>query len=113
MIRKGTARIRFQAVEGTSNLRGQIQPDDLAAYRIRQIPTRSAQATADVEQDVVRLHAGPLNQFLGGHPTPNVELVDGSQVIDGQRVQILPRLFQYCQNPVAEFGDGVMRRDIL
>jgi hypothetical protein len=89
-------------------LLGQIQPYHLTANGGCQIPARSSQTTTDVEQHVTRSYLCPLCQLFGSRPSADVERVNGRQVIDRQRLEVLPRRLKRRKDSIPKIANRVM-----
>ncbi len=72
------------------------------------MPAGSTQTAADVEYNVTALDLRPLRQFPGGRPSTNVKLVNGSQIIEGQRIEVLSRRFKCTENLIPKVGYRVV-----
>jgi hypothetical protein len=57
---------------------------------------------------VLRLNVRPPGQFFGGRPSTDVELVNGREIIDGERSEIFARRLERGEDLTPEFGNRVV-----
>src|SRR5438552_6998952 len=102
-----------QHSSGLDQLQRQVDAVDPATIRMREIPRRPADATANIENAAVLCNCNPVSLTASGGQTPRMKMLEGSKDFRAQILRVMSQFSQRGVDPRKHARSRPMRLNVL